>query len=936
MESQQFSSSTTEKLTLCFMVIAIFASALWGLESWFEAQIASCRSEQYTRRRELTENIAARTDPTSFQTRSILPILRLLSEKPDLDLNALREMHLRKTGLTMFLYQFNSRGELIRTAPQKAPNIWLMRNLFPALRETDNHKVALARKNLDKKIEHAFGFGKDLNSIRENPEIIINTVSSEREGLLTWTSRKNGGLIITCPQIPSQRDIFALMAPQNLTDTKPAKLGIIDDNRQTNQLVQKARRHLQKDSSDSGYFAGLQWFFVNTRTNVTVFTAFQPVLSPFSRARHLMRLLYATAVFAIFTYILIHGVSLTISLKKLVVAMFFTSSLIPISGIAFSTFDNLEVYSQIHTNRLRAVKEESLSNLVQNFNKYLASCSANLNKITALPGAGAKDPLTIAMNKKIMAMFPEAKLTLRNSAGNLLFSNTPHFASGREEVFKSLSRRLIERYSPERLEEHRYSGNPFSDSMVRKDDMGFGTLLNYPGRLQLVNTGNSEILLFYRMLPASVGQTAVTQIELSIFATVKRYLQSLKSLPQSGEAENLQIAAFYPKGFRWSRPPQRTHEQQLLQLAETAYATGKAQFRRFAGTINGFALCVPAAELAGNCLIAFSSAAPLDEALTDMKTRILFGTLLVCFLLVSVATLISKQLIEPIGKLESGIKALAQRNFETRLPALPGQDELARLFGAFNDMMAESYDMQIAHNVQEGLVPTQFPDIKNYSIHGMLRAASDLGGDCLDCFLLPNGQLLFLVGDLTGHGVGSALMMAFTRAVTFHWSQGGNLSPASLTDHIDAMLRENRTERMFMGIICGVLDPATHQIELVTKGHIYPLKIGADGSKQWVGIPAYPLGVAKQQPAKSQTFFLAPGDSLLCMTDGFLEAYNRQLRSIGFDGIEEWASEKYFDDAKTWVSHLDNRFKAWCDGRQSDDISIFAIKRSFAGDEHAA
>ncbi|MDD3147790.1 MAG: SpoIIE family protein phosphatase, partial [Candidatus Riflebacteria bacterium] len=321
----------------------------------------------------------------------------------------------------------------------------------------------------------------------------------------------------------------------------------------------------------------------------------------------------------------------------------------------------------------------------------------------------------------------------------------------------------------------------------------------------------------------------------------------------------------------------------------------------------------------------------LDRALATMKTRILAGAIIALILLASITLWITRHLISPLERLGDGIQALAARNFEARIPVPPGKDEISQLFLAFNDMMAESYDMQIAHNVQEGLVPSEFPAIEGYSMYGMLRAASDLGGDCLDCFKLPNGNLLFLVGDLTGHGVGSALMMAFARAVTFHWSQGDQLSPASLVDQIDSMLRENRTERMFMGIICGVLNLETHKIELVTKGHIYPLKFSANGNRQWVGQPAYPLGIARQQPASSITFDFGPGDKLLCMTDGFLEAYNRNMRTIGFDGIETWASEARADDARTWINSLEARFKIWCDNKQSDDVSIFALIRSAGG-----
>lgn len=918
------------------MIAAVFASVSWGLESWFEAHIGAFSAEQRQNRRQQVEDIAARTDPKLFIIRSILPVLRQVGDNPEIDLQKLRAYHQKKNRLEMTFYRFNSQGELAETAPEKAPNLWLMKNLFPVLKERDIRKVSLARKNLDKKIEFAFGFGKDLNSIRENPETIINTVSSGREGMLAWTSRPRCGLIVVCQEPPDARTVFNIQVKGEQVDRALQHTGLLEKAGRSNSISAQAHAFLSRAGNDSGFFAGLFWSFITTRDARTVYGAFKNTDEPLIRTRYMFRLMMATLLTAIFIMLLIAGARVAISLKMLVTTMFFASSLIPLSGIAFTSIDNLDVYSQIQINKLRAAKEEALGNMVQNFNKYLASCSATLLKQTADPGMGNGDAKTLLMNAAITSAFPEARITLRNAGAELLFLNTPDISAGRETVFRSIARRLVERYIPERLHEHEYSGNLFSDSIVRKDDMGFGTLQNYPGRLQFVNTGNSDMMLFYRLLPASAGDAAIAQVELSTFATVKRYLQSLRGSTSAIDNSSLAICALYPEGYRWSRPPLLKHQRQMLRLAEVAHVTGKAQFRRFSDELNGFALCVPSTELAGNCLLAFSSAEPLNSALAAMKQRILLGALVALALIASVGFWISRQLIAPLGQLETGLKALARRDFEARLAVPPGQDEIALLFHAFNDMMAESYDMQIAHSVQEGLVPNTFPEVKGYSIFGMLRAASDLGGDCLDCFQLPNGNVLFLVGDLTGHGVGSALMMAFARAVTFHWSQGSDLSPAGLTDQIDRMLRENRTERMFMGIICGVLNPEKHEVELVTKGHIYPLKVSANGTCQWTGTPAYPLGIARQQPARSQTFTLAPGDGLLCMTDGFLEAYNRHLRPIGFEGIENWAIDTATTSARTWVLQLEARFKSWCDNHQSDDTSIFALKRSPEGTSDVA
>lgn len=929
MSQQQNTGNTAERLTLLLMVAAVFFSLFFGLESWISYDQEAFSAKIHEQRKLFIDRLVAKTDPEASLARSILPLLRLYSENPDANLDSVRQKILSARNLDLTFYRFDQHGNLQTSSPARAANLWLMRNLFAALREKDVKKVSLMRKGLDKKIEFSFGYGKDLNSIRENPETIIETVTDGKPGILAWTSRENGGLIITCQQIPNHQEIFNSLGRAVTATPDLATAGILPQNYlQQNNIVTAAKKYLNIKSVDQGYFAGYYWYFINTRSARTVFAGFVEKSTPHMRLFHMSRLILACICAAMLMFFATTGAAASLSLKKLVIYMFFASSFIPLSGIAFTSLENVEVFRQIHTNKVKAGKEEALRNIIQNFSRYTSSCSEKLMRLTNDPGDNFRDFRTIKMVEEITSEFPEARITIRNAAAEILFTNAGDLSSGRETVFRSISRRLVERYAPERAEEMKYSGNPFSDALVRMDDMGFGTLLNYPNRIQLVSTGNAEFLMFYRVVPQKTGRAALVMIELSTFHTIKRYLQSIRSIPILLEGTQIQIAAFYPRGFRWSVAPLKQLEREFLEISEAAYVSGNTQFRRATGQNNGFLISIPAPELSGNCLTAFCSAEILGDTTARMKQRMLAASIIALILVVSMAYWLSTQLISPLASLENGIKELAARNFSASLIVPPGKDEFSRLFTAFNEMMAESYDMQVAHSVQEGLVPSSFPKVTGYSMFGMLRPVSELGGDCLDCFQMPNGNLLFLVGDITGHGVGSALIMAFARAVTFHWSQGNDLSPVSLTEQIDQMLRQNRTERMFMGVICGVLDMQTHELEIVVKGHIYPLLLKKDNSCKWTGRPAYPLGIGKKQIPESVKVKLENGDALLCMTDGFLETYNRNMKSVGFDGIESWAIDARSSDAEEWVRSLENRFRDWCNNIQSDDISMFVICRN--------
>ncbi|GAB4268170.1 MAG: hypothetical protein Kow0029_03330 [Candidatus Rifleibacteriota bacterium] len=917
-------SSKREKATIVFMLAAIFMSFMSGLDNWFENRIKKATEAAHNKCNAYLKEVATRTDKAIFPQRKILPLLVMISKKLKTP-EAIRREFLNRYNLDLNIYYFSEDGKLKHTSPQKAPHLWLMKNLYPALREKNFAKLAALAKKLDKKIQFAFGYGKDLVSIKNCKERIIETIFEDKPGVLCWTSRKNNGVIIYCQELPKQNSIFR---GEMLSDKKPANLisiGLVNEgsNPKTASLPERAYRAIIKTAQDSGNYGGKNWYFLKTFTGKVFFACFKPAQITEERLQKFARLFLVIAAGIALYFFTFSGAPL--SLKTLLISMFFASSLIPLGGIIVTTIDNLKVFQEIEANKIKAYQEETLGNIGQSFSAYLASCSATLQKLTENPGDGGSSPKTLEMKQNILKVFPDAEITLRNSGGEIIFYHGSLVSQGRETVFKSLARKMVERYIPERLNEHKYNGNQFSDSMVNKDDMGFGTILNFPNTLQFVNTGNAELLLYYRAMPAGKGPCAIVQIELSTYNTIKKYLESLRNKRFAIENNQLKISAFYPKGYRWSLPPEKKHEMALLKIAENTWSTGRSQFEKLSASLHGFALCLKHPNLYGNYLLAFCSNEYISESLHKMKLRIALGLALALILLVSIALWISRQLISPLDQLEVGVNALATRKFETRLPEPPGKDELAKLFIAFNEMMAESYDLQIAKNVQEGLIPQVFPEIEGFSVHGILREASELGGDCLDCFMVDEKRMLFLVGDITGHGVGSALIMAFSRAVTFHWSQSqNNSSPTFLADQLDSMLRRNKTKRMFMGIICGILDTENNTIELVVKGHIYPLLIRSDKKTEWVGLPAYPLGIGKASPARSISFELNPAERLLCITDGILECHSRG-QPIGFEGIEKWAVESDLHDAKDWIEDIQNKFSIWSKGEQHDDISIFAI-----------
>ncbi|MBP7635740.1 SpoIIE family protein phosphatase, partial [Candidatus Ozemobacteraceae bacterium] len=221
---------------------------------------------------------------------------------------------------------------------------------------------------------------------------------------------------------------------------------------------------------------------------------------------------------------------------------------------------------------------------------------------------------------------------------------------------------------------------------------------------------------------------------------------------------------------------------------------------------------------------------------------------------------------------------------------IDGQDELSRLSSAFNEMMAELKDLDVARAVQGSLLPSSYPAPDGYAIHGKSMFAGDLGGDCLDCRRLADGRILLLIGDVSGHGAASALLMAFVKATVTLWSGSGGSDLPLLANRIDALLRSFPGPRRFLAFFGCLLNPATHTVEWLSGGHPYPLLVRPAAATRFVGTPGYPLGISRRRQASpTGTLQLEPGDTLFFYTDGFVEALDSTGSPVGYERMAAMA-----------------------------------------------
>ena len=169
-------------------------------------------------------------------------------------------------------------------------------------------------------------------------------------------------------------------------------------------------------------------------------------------------------------------------------------------------------------------------------------------------------------------------------------------------------------------------------------------------------------------------------------------------------------------------------------------------------------------------------------------------------------------------------------------------------------------------------------------LDAVLEPAQAIGGDLYDAFRLPDGRIVFLVGDVTGKGPSAALFMAVSKALAHSLLRRGGAPLDAIIGRLNDELQGDGETFVEVTLLCGIIDLATGTIELVNAGHENPLIRRADGTLEDVAMEGgLPLCTMPGYPYPLESVQLGPGDGLVIITDGVREAQNA---NGGFFGSE--------------------------------------------------
>ena len=248
------------------------------------------------------------------------------------------------------------------------------------------------------------------------------------------------------------------------------------------------------------------------------------------------------------------------------------------------------------------------------------------------------------------------------------------------------------------------------------------------------------------------------------------------------------------------------------------------------------------------------------------------------------------------------------------------------------DMTEHKKALRLAGEVQKNLLPQKAPQVPGTEIFGKTISCDEIGGDYYD-FIIKSGtsknKLSVVVGDISGHGVDSALLMTTARAfLRMRTSQ-----PGSITEIVSSMNRHLSEDVFdtgrFMTLFYLTLDPDRKSIEWVRAGH-EPAWLYDPSENRFEELkgPGLALGVEKDyEYSSNQRSHLKKGQVIIVGTDGIWEGHNKAGMMFGKQRLQELIHTYASSSAETIVNAIFNEHRNFTQSaKKEDDLTMVIIK----------
>ncbi len=248
----------------------------------------------------------------------------------------------------------------------------------------------------------------------------------------------------------------------------------------------------------------------------------------------------------------------------------------------------------------------------------------------------------------------------------------------------------------------------------------------------------------------------------------------------------------------------------------------------------------------------------------------------------------------------------------------------ARLVERERERQRLEQEINIARDIQQALLPRGFKDYPHMDVSGCNFPCLSVGGDYFDVFPIGDGRTAFLIADVSGKGLGAALLTTMLQGALSGMTLGAD--PARVFNHINRFLCDHAEVGRYATMFFGVMDAQGH-LEFINAGHPSPFLIRRGKAEMPFTEGSYPVGLVPEAEYTAACLKLEPGDTLVLYSDGVTEAMDPDDEMFGMERFAEVLTDR--GDVplehlqKVVLEAVENFVRG---ARQADDLTLLLVR----------
>ncbi|MBF0409105.1 MAG: SpoIIE family protein phosphatase [Candidatus Riflebacteria bacterium] len=285
-----------------------------------------------------------------------------------------------------------------------------------------------------------------------------------------------------------------------------------------------------------------------------------------------------------------------------------------------------------------------------------------------------------------------------------------------------------------------------------------------------------------------------------------------------------------------------------------------------------------------------------------------------------------KRIIQPFSQIFHEIKKLEGKDFNSKL-TISSNNEFGQLAFSFNKAVKILEAMEISKVFQDNIFPSKPLLNGDFKFSGVNRMCHTLGGDYFDYFEITPNKTAVILGDVSGHGISAAVVVAMAKAAFLILVPKFHEQPSKVLEKINRLFFELLNKKKMMTCFLGILDSSTGKMLYSNAGQSYPLLINNNGVTM-SRMPSNPLGIRIKATFSTNETDLSDCRFML-YSDGCVEAGNSNEGMFGYEMLLKTVSENRNLSGETLLRKIIEEVETFTGSKAfEDDLTLVLVEKS--------